>query len=191
MIVALCSGQGRTFEGVTRMLGQHLTDVVCDVPDAPVLEKANSLGVRSHLVPRSTGQTRASHEEALMTALKECAPFTIVALLGFMRILSAEFLNQLHKNWPCVEIINLHPAPLSQYKGAHGLRFAIESRAPRWGVSVHRVTPQLDAGPLLSFRELPVFPTDTFETLRERAHPLEVSAVLEAIDILTRRSPSS
>jgi len=191
MIVAMCSGQGRTFEALVRFLGAHVTDIICDRPDAHVLQRAQTLNVPAHCVQRTKDMTRTAHETKILDTLSQCSPFTVIALLGYMRVLSAEFLNELQKRWPHARIINLHPAPLSLYKGAHGLRFALESRAPLWGISVHSVTPELDSGPLLAFRTLDIFPTDTFESLRERAHPLEVSAVLEALDILTqRRSPS-
>lgn len=83
--------------------------------------------------------------------------------------------------------MNLHPAPLSLYKGANGLVHALKIRAPLWGISVHEVTAKLDEGPLLAYRSLVVHPNDTFELLRERAHTQEVAAVLEAIDKLSRR----
>jgi phosphoribosylglycinamide formyltransferase-1 len=191
MIVALCSGQGLTFEAVVRMLGSHVTDLICDRTDAPVIQRAHRLNVRAQCVARQSYPDRAAHESAIVEALTRCSPFKVIALLGYMRVLSADFLKSVKNRWPESEIINLHPAPLSLYKGAHGLKYAIESRANRWGVSVHRVTPELDSGPLLAYRPLDIFPTDSFQTLRERAHPLEASAVLEAIDILTRRSSPS
>lgn len=189
MIVALCSGQGRTFEGVARILGAQLTDMICDVPAAAAISRAHSLGVRARCVGRADFPDRRSHEQAVLRALDDCAPFSVIALLGYMRILTPDFLSQIEHKWPHCAVINLHPAPMSLYKGSKGLQHALERRFPHWGISVHKVTPELDAGPLLAFRNLEIFPTDTFEILRERAHPLEVSAVLEAIDILTRRSP--
>lgn len=188
MIIALCSGQGRTFEAVVRILGPHVSQLICDQVDAPVLRRAQQLGVPAQCIDRKAYPNRKAHELAVVQSLKDSAPFRIVALLGYMRILSGEFLDIFNELWPQAEIINLHPAPLSLYQGPHGLHHAVESRAPHWGVSVHKVIPELDAGPLLSYRPLDVFPTDSFETLRERAHPLEVSAVLEAIDKLTQRS---
>lgn len=183
----MCSGQGRTFEAVVRILGHRVGDMICDRADAPVIRRAHTLGVRSHCIPRTDFDSRSAHEAAIIQALSSCSEFSVIALLGYMRVLSSGFLQQLALLWPKADIINLHPAPLSLYKGAHGLKYAIESRAPSWGISVHRVTPELDSGPLLSYRHLDVFPTDQFETLRERAHPLEVSAVLESIDCLTHR----
>jgi phosphoribosylglycinamide formyltransferase-1 len=191
MIVALCSGQGRTFTALHRVLGERLSDLICDVPTAPVLQRAQELQVPAQCVSRNAFVTRAEHESAILAALGKCKPFAIVALLGYMRILSSEFLSKLQRQWPQAEIINLHPAPLSLYKGAHGLRHAIDCRAPRWGISVHRVTPELDAGPLLSYQTLEVRPTDAFETLRERAHPLEVTAVLDAINKLLKAESES
>jgi phosphoribosylglycinamide formyltransferase-1 len=189
MIVALCSGQGRTFEAVVRILGQHVSDLICDMPDAPVIQRAQRLLVRARCVDRNSFSDRLSHEKQVLKELESCGHFQLIVLLGYMRILSSDFLKQLKAKWPESEIINLHPAPLSLYKGAHGLNYALDTKVPRWGITVHRVTPELDSGPVVSYRTLDVYPDDTFETLRERAHPQEVSAVLEAIDTLTRRRP--
>lgn len=187
MIVALCSGEGRTFEAVARVLGEQITDMITNVEQAPVRRKAKALGVKEHCIPHRSFSSREDHERALLSCLKECSPFKMIILLGYMRVLSADFLQAARKLWPDCTLINLHPAPLSLYKGAHGLVHALQMHAPLWGVSAHEVTPVLDSGPLLSFRTLPVFPTDTFERLRERAHPLEVCVVLEAIDHISRR----
>ncbi|MEN9530406.1 MAG: hypothetical protein RI932_2279 [Pseudomonadota bacterium] len=187
MIIALCSGEGTTFAATTRVLGTLVTDVITNVEDAPVRSKAHALGVREHCIPHAAFTSRNAHEHAIIEQLQKCQNVEIVLLLGYMRVLSADFLKQMRSLWPRVAIANLHPAPLSQYKGAQGLVHALRHRVPLWGISVHEVTEQLDEGPLLAYRTLPVFPTDTFQTLRERAHPYEVSAVLESVDLLSRR----
>lgn len=187
MIVALCSGEGRTFTAITRVLGTLVTDMITNVEDAPVRARARELGVNEHCVPQVAFKTRGAHEQAILAQLQQCAPFKMILLLGYMRVFSAEFLAQVSAQWPSAAIANLHPAPLSQYKGPQGLKYALDQRFPLWGISVHEVTPRLDEGPLLAERIFPIFPTDSFETLRERAHPLEVSAVLESVDLLSRR----
>ena len=187
MIVALCSGEGRTFDGVRRMLGHQVTHMITNVEKAPVLKKAQTLGVSSHCVPHSACASREQHEQLLLLQLKQCTPFKFILLLGYMRVLSAQFLQTVNSLWPECVMLNLHPAPLSLYKGAHGLRHAIRTRVPIWGISVHEVTSQLDNGPVIAYKPMPVYPTDTFEKIRERAHPIEVYAVLEAIDIISRR----
>jgi phosphoribosylglycinamide formyltransferase-1 len=190
MILTLCSGEGRTFEAVTRVLGEKVTGMLTNVESAPVRAKARALGVPECCIPHKQFTSREAHEAALLAHMKNSEPVQILALLGYMRILSPQFLDRFKEAFPDSKVINLHPAPLSQYKGPQGLQFALRSRAPRWGISVHEVTPELDAGPILAYRHLDVFPTDTFHHVRDRAHPLEVNAVLEAIDILTRRQPT-
>jgi phosphoribosylglycinamide formyltransferase-1 len=187
MIVTLCSGEGRTFAAITRVLGPLVTDMVTNVENAPVRNKARSLGVAEHCVPHAAFASRQAHEQGIIAQLQHCHPFKIILLLGYMRVLSEEFLKQMKNRWPDVVLANLHPAPLSQYKGARGLAYALQTRVPLWGISVHEVTARLDEGPLLAYRTLPVYPTDSFETLRERAHINEVSAVLESVDLLSRR----
>ncbi|NBO39473.1 hypothetical protein EBU99_12920 [bacterium] len=191
MIVVLSSGQGRTFEALARKLpAGAIGDVISNVETAPVRAKARALGIREQCVENADYPSRALHEDAIFAALQACSSFSVIALLGYMRIFSATALQRIYQRWPQVRIINLHPAPPSLYKGAHGLAHAIAVRAPLWGVSVHEVTEHLDSGPLLAYRPLPVLPTDTFESLRERAHPLEVEAVVETLETLARRSPT-
>ena len=187
MIVTLCSGEGRTFEAVRRLLGPLVTNMITNIEDAPVRIKARKLGVHEHCVPHAAFASRQAHEQAIIAQLQQCHPFKIILLLGYMRILSEEFLSQVKGLWPDVTIANLHPAPLTRYKGARGLAYALQTHVPLWGISVHEVTPRLDEGPLLAYRTLPVYPTDSFAALRERAHSQEVSAVLESVDLLSRR----
>lgn len=188
MIVALCSGEGTTLAALADR-GARITDVITNVAGAPAGTVAQRHGVMNHCVPHASYSTRAEHETAVLQALKHsCQPFRMIFLLGYMRILSEGFLKTIHKLWPDVVVANLHPAPLSAYKGAHGLRHALERRFPLWGVSVHEVTPELDSGPLLAYRHFKVRPTDEWTTLRATARANEIESVLEAIDLIQRRA---
>lgn len=87
----------------------------------------------------------------------------IICLAGFMRILTAEFIAK----WDG-KMLNIHPSLLPKYKGLNTHQRAIDAGDNKAGCSVHLVTPELDAGPVLGQTEVPIFPDDTAETLAKR-----------------------
>lgn len=190
MIIAFCSGEGTTLAAVAEH-GAPITDVISNVETAPVRQVARKLGIREHNIPHTSYSTREEHEAEVLRVLEQnCTSFHMIMLLGYMRILSENFLKTVHSKWPHALVANLHPAPLNLYKGPRGLQHALNRRYPLWGVSVHEVTPELDSGPVLAFRSLCVLPTDNFAALRGRARAQETEAVLESIDIIQRRARS-
>jgi phosphoribosylglycinamide formyltransferase-1 len=190
MIITLCSGEGTTLAAVAES-GAPITDVITNVETAPVRMVARRHNIQDHAVPHINYSSREEHEAAVLNVLEyNCQPFRMILLLGYMRIFSEHFLTRVRHIWPTVLMANLHPAPLSLYKGAHGLNYALAKRFPLWGVSVHEVTPELDSGPVIASRPLAVRPTDTFASLRARARVQERDAVLESIQIIQRRAQS-
>ena len=190
MIIALCSGAGTTLAAVAEH-GAPISDVITNVETAPVRHVARKHNIQDHFVPHTNFASREEHEEAILRVLEQnCQPFRMILLLGYMRIFSERFLSQVKNKWPTVLMANLHPAPLSLYKGARGLNYALSNRFPLWGVTVHEVTPELDSGPVISFKTLTLLPTDTFTALRKRAREQEREAVLESIRIIKRRAQS-
>jgi phosphoribosylglycinamide formyltransferase-1 len=190
MIIALCSGAGTTLAAVAER-GAPISDVITNVETAPVRQVARKHNIRDHCVPHANFASRDEHEASILKVLEHnCQPFQMILLLGYMRIFSESFLSHVKRTWPAVFVANLHPAPLNLYKGAHGLNYALSKRFPLWGVTVHEVTPELDSGPVITFRTLTLRPTDTFTALRERAREQETEAVLESIQIIQRRAQS-
>jgi phosphoribosylglycinamide formyltransferase-1 len=93
-----------------------------------------------------------------------------------MRILSADFIQ----HWPD-KIINIHPSLLPDYKGVAPQARAIADGKTESGCSVHFVVPEVDAGPVILQRTVPILPGDTAEELSARLLPVEHSAYPEAI----------
>ena len=115
--------------------------VISDRPGAPALKRAEAHGIPALELPPLPGESRTSHGERL---LAELAPFDIelVVLAGYMRILSAEFVQTL-----AGRLINIHPSLLPRHKGLHTHRRVLEAGELEHGCTVHFVTAELDGGP--------------------------------------------
>jgi phosphoribosylglycinamide formyltransferase-1 len=135
--------------------------VLSNNPDAGGLKLAAAEGVATFCLPHK-GIPRAEHD-AMMEAevLRSGARF--IALAGYMRILSAEFVAR----WDG-RMLNIHPSLLPKYKGLHTHERAIEAGDSHGGCTVHLVTPELDDGPILGQVPVAILPGDTGDTLAAR-----------------------
>jgi len=136
--------------------------VIADRSDAGGLEIARHLSVAARALPAPKVMSRADYEGVLTSAIEEYAP-SLVVLAGFMRILSAQFVERF-----AGKILNIHPSLLPKYTGLHTHRRALEAREPEHGVTVHFVTEQLDGGPRVLQARVPIMPGDTEATLSQR-----------------------
>jgi phosphoribosylglycinamide formyltransferase-1 len=136
--------------------------VIADRFDAGGLEIARHLHVAARALPPQKDMKRADYEGLLASAIEEFAP-SLIVLAGFMRILSAQFVERF-----AGKILNIHPSLLPKYTGLHTHRRALEAREPEHGVTVHFVTEQLDGGPRVLQARVPIMPGDTEATLSQR-----------------------
>jgi phosphoribosylglycinamide formyltransferase 1 len=137
--------------------------VLSNRPDAGGLAKAAALGVRTAVVDhRPFKGDRAAFEAALQEALLAARP-DILCLAGFMRILTPDFTRA----W-AGRMLNIHPSLLPKYPGLGTHARALEAGDAEVGCTVHEVTEDLDAGPILGQARVPVLPGDTPETLAAR-----------------------
>jgi phosphoribosylglycinamide formyltransferase-1 len=135
--------------------------VLSDRPDAPGLPLARELGVSAAAItPPSPG--RAPFEAALATAIDAYRP-ALIALAGFMRILSADFVARY-----AGRILNIHPSLLPRHPGLETHRRVLEAREPEHGATVHFVTETLDGGPAVLQARVGVRPDDDVERLSAR-----------------------
>ena len=135
--------------------------VASDQPDAPGLIWARKHGIPTFaLSPKDIG--KPAYEAALTAALRR-AGAEIIALAGYMRLLSDEFVA----TWRG-RIVNIHPSLLPEYKGLDTHQRAIDAGDTEAGCSVHIVTEELDAGELLGQARVPILPGDDAETLGAR-----------------------
>jgi phosphoribosylglycinamide formyltransferase-1 len=142
------------------------------------LDRAKEAGVPSRVISHRDFADRAAFDAELVAALGQ-AGVTHVVLAGFMRVLTAGFLEAFP--W---RVINIHPALLPAFPGIHAQRQALESGVKVTGCTVHFVDAGTDTGPIIAQAEVPVLEGDTEETLTARIlceeHRLLV-AVLAAI----------
>jgi phosphoribosylglycinamide formyltransferase-1 len=150
--------------------------VLSNNADAGGLQKAESFGVATAVVDhRPFGENRSAFEVELNKVLDIHKP-DVICLAGFMRILTPEFINR----W-AGKMLNIHPSLLPKYKGLHTHQRAIDAGDKIAGCSVHIVTPELDAGPVVGQVEVPILPDDTPDSLAARVikeeHKLYPSAL--------------
>jgi phosphoribosylglycinamide formyltransferase-1 len=136
--------------------------VLSDRADAAGLQAARQLGVEARALPRPAGSERVDYDRMLAAAIAEYSP-SLIVLAGFMRILSAAFVERF-----AGRILNIHPSLLPKYSGLHTHRRALEAREAEHGVTVHFVTEQLDGGPPVLQARVPILPDDTETTLSQR-----------------------
>ncbi len=142
--------------------------VLANRPDAGGLHIANALGVPTAITDhKEFGDDRAGFERAMLRHLTEAAP-DIICLAGFMRILSPIFVEQWRGG-----ILNIHPSLLPKYPGLYTHERALAAGDAAHGASVHLVTSNLDAGPILGQISMPILPGDTAYSLALRLLPHE------------------
>ncbi|MFK8076199.1 MAG: phosphoribosylglycinamide formyltransferase [Granulosicoccus sp.] len=155
--------------------------VLSNRPDAKGLEHAQEKGLTTDVIDHKAYANRQLFDQAVHERLYQMQPRWIV-LAGFMRILTAEFVNQ----WEG-KILNIHPSLLPKYPGLDTHKKAIESGDSEAGASVHIVTPELDAGPVIAQIRVPVLDDDTAETLGKRVLAREHQLFVDALKICLRR----
>lgn len=182
MIIVFASGSGTNFEAVVRAFPNKVTALVCNIENALVISKANKLNVPCFVVPHKIYNNRANHEIAIFQNIQHILKnIKIIVFAGYMRILSKTFFEKIENILPELKLINLHPAPLDLYKGAHALEYAVENKFSRWGLSVHDVIPEIDSGKLLNFIEFPIFPYESVKEVKEKTKILEHNILINTI----------
>jgi phosphoribosylglycinamide formyltransferase-1 len=145
----------------------HAVCVLSDQPAAAGLKVARDLGVPAQAISARDHPDRAGFERALAGAINQCSPALII-LAGFMRILSAQFVEAFSGR-----ILNIHPSLLPKYPGLDTHRRALEAGEAEHGATVHFVTEQLDGGPSIIQGRVAVMANDDEASLAARVQALE------------------
>ncbi len=143
-----------------------------------ILEKAKNSGVPSVFINHKNKSRETFDGEVEKNLLEKNVD--LVLLIGFMRILSKEFVGR----W-AGRIINVHPSLLPKYAGGMNNdvhRDVLLSKEKETGCTIHLVTAEVDRGPIIIQKKCSVFHDDTIETLRKRVQSLEGVAFVEAIN---------
>ncbi len=152
--------------------------VISNIPGVFALERAEKAGVATLVIPHKGFPSRDAFDAEMDKALR-AAGVDIVCLAGFMRLLSAGFVESWRDR-----MINIHPALLPSFKGLHTHQRAIEAGVKLHGCTVHLVTPELDDGPILVQAAVPVLATDTEDSLAARVLEQEHQAYPLALRLL-------
>jgi len=178
-IVVLISGSGSNLQAIIDAANDDLPveikAVISNKAKAYGLERARQAGIEAVVVDHTQFDSRQAFDAELSRVIDQFGP-ELVVLAGFMRILSDDFVHHYEGR-----MLNIHPSLLPKYKGTNTHARAIEAGDSEAGCSVHLVTAELDAGPVLLQAKVPILKGDTAETLAARVLVQEHRIYPEAI----------
>lgn len=184
-IGVLVSGSGSNLQSIMDACGRGEIDgavavVISNDPDAYALTRARSQSIPAAVIPHKDYPDRESFDRELVRVLHEHQA-DLVALAGFMRVLTPWFLQQ----FPA-RVINIHPALLPSFPGLHVRQKAIDHGVRISGCTVHFVDTGVDTGPIIIQAAVPVYPEDTEEELKDRILDLEHRIYPKAISLFAQ-----
>jgi phosphoribosylglycinamide formyltransferase 1 len=179
----LISGRGSNLQALidaiaTRRLDASIAVVISNRKDAGGLERARAAGIESMVLSHRDFASRDDYDRALARELRGRG-VGLVCLAGFMRLVGTELIEAFPSR-----ILNIHPSLLPAFPGLDAQKQAIEHGVTVSGVTVHLVTAELDGGPIVIQRAVPVMPGDTAESLAERILEEEHRAYPEAVQMI-------
>lgn len=186
--VVLASGRGSNFEAMLTAIHNHtlrnlkITDLISNRPDAGAISIAQQNGIPVHVFDSKSN--RHLFETHLLELLCRLSPDWIL-LAGFMLLLKPEVIRTFSNR-----ILNIHPSLLPKFRGTHAQRQALEAGEKETGCTVHFVTEELDAGPIIVQKRLEILNEDTESSLSARLLPLEHEAYIEALKFVTTHKVS-
>lgn len=188
-LAVLISGSGSNLQAIldaiqARYLDAQVVLVVSNRREAFGLQRAEKAGIPTRYHPlkpyRDAGRSREEYDADLAALVREASPDWVV-LAGWMHILSQAFL----RHFP-YRVVNLHPALPGQFPGATAIADALAAfqsgQIKKTGVMVHLVPDeQVDRGPVIASEEVPIYATDTLESLTNRMHQTEHRVLVGAL----------
>jgi phosphoribosylglycinamide formyltransferase-1 len=166
-IVILISGRGSNMQAIVQTAKKEhwsaeIVAVISNRSDAAGLEYAASMGIPTSVVISKNFPTREAFDAVLQTEIDRYSP-DLVVLAGFMRILSAGFVEHYTNR-----MMNIHPSLLPSFVGVKTHKQALDAGVKVHGVTVHFVTPELDHGPIIDQVAVRILSTDDEESLSQR-----------------------
>jgi phosphoribosylglycinamide formyltransferase-1 len=168
-VAVLASGQGTNLQALMDdpITGPWIALVISDRADARALERARARGVEAVILDPSKHSDRRAYDHALRELL-ESERIDAVALAGFMRIVGPQMVEAFRGR-----MLNVHPALLPAFPGAHAVADALAWGAKVTGVTVHLVDEEVDHGPIVAQEAVPVAGDDNWDSLESRIHQAE------------------
>lgn len=179
-IAVFASGRGTNFSAIIRAVKKgsikaNLSLLISDNPKAGAVARARRAGIKAVLIKREDFATRDDFEEEIIRYLGENS-IDLVVLAGFMRLLGPKIISR-YKN----KILNIHPALLPSFRGAHGIKDAFDYGVKATGVTVHFVDEKMDHGPIALQAAVKIEENDTLESLEAKVHKVEHKLYPQAI----------
>lgn len=168
----------------SRELNAEIKIVLSNKPGAGILDRARKHWITATYVESVSNESREAYDEKLFNLLNQ-HQVDLVLLVGYMKILSKDFVNSYPR-----AIINIHPSLLPKHAGLINLavhQAVLDAGEEVTGCSVHFVDEGLDTGDIIIQKHCPVMPKDSAESLRSRVQLLEGGALIEAIELLQQQ----
>ena len=168
----LLSGSGTNLQAIideieAGRLNAKISLVVSSRPDAYGITRAQNSNIKTLVMDKTQYANPELADETIVEALKE-AGAEYVVMAGYMRMVTPVMLNA-YPN----KVINLHPALLPSFKGAHGIKDAFDAGVKITGITVHFANAEYDKGPIIAQVAIPISEDDTLESLEEKIHTEE------------------
>ena len=175
-IAVFASGNGSNFQVIAEQF--PIEFVFSDHRDAYVLERADKLGVKSYAFELREFDSKAAYEQVIVELLEE-HQIDLVCLAGYMKIVGPTLLSAYEGR-----IINIHPAYLPEFPGAHGIEDAWQAGVSESGVTIHWVDSGIDTGKIIQQVRVPRLADDTIESFEERIHAAEYQLYPQVLESL-------
>lgn len=185
-LAVFASGSGTNFEAIASACRDGVIDaqvavLVCDHPEAGVIERAQRFGTPVFAFRPKDYGSKAEYEREIVARLDSLG-IDLVCLAGYMRIVGPVLLEGY-----AGRIINIHPALLPSFKGAHAIRDEFEYGVKVFGVTIHYVDETLDGGRIIAQRGFEYYGNDIGE-VEARTHEIEHELYVETIDKLIKNN---
>jgi phosphoribosylglycinamide formyltransferase-1 len=182
-IAVFASGGGSNFQVlidrvVAGDLDVKLELLICDRPQAKALERAELAGIDTWVFRPKEYASREAYEQEIVAELQRRG-IDLIVMAGYMRLVTNVLVEPFYGR-----MINIHPALLPSFKGAHGISDALSYGAKVTGVTVHFVSLEMDAGPIIAQQAVSVQEGDTEDSLAARIHAVEHTLLPEAIRLI-------
>lgn len=180
-IAVFISGRGSNFLALLNNIENgtlkncNIAVVFSNNPNAKGLEYAEKAGIKIIVIPSKNRSDREEYDKEIINALSEYN-IDLICLAGYMRIVTEKLVEKYNN-----KIINIHPALLPSFPGLHAQKQAIDYGVKVSGCTVHFVDGGMDTGPVILQKTVPVYDTDTEDTLSARILEQEHIAYSEAV----------
>lgn len=179
-IAVFASGSGTNFETILQHIEDGSLPVQCqclivDKEQAYARTRAQQHQIKDYYFNPKSYPNKEAYEKDILKVLKD-KNVDLIVLSGYMRFIGKVLLEAYPK-----AIINLHPAYLPEFPGAHSIQDAFEAGVSQTGVTVHYVDEGVDTGPIIRQERVPIDPNWNLETLEEHVHAMEYDLFWQVI----------